>query len=272
MLVVTMTSWTARINNVLAILKNLLKQTVIPDQIFLNLSETEFKDIKLPQNLTNFIKKHEIIKLNWVSGPNTRSFKKIFPILHFLSDDDIIINVDDDLVLPPTFIESRFNDFKKYNTCISGLQNEISSYAQGRLLEVKHYLGAGSVYQKKMFKHWDELLCPEVINTNHDDAFYCFLCWLNGYVPESCSEFDSKSLELLAAEETSLHGHLGCAGPVAATQTNVVKFLKLYKVLPHYNFFRTNKAKAVGPVSDKLKIDNGFWTETTKNKNYYLYF
>ena len=51
--------------------------------------------------------------LNWVED-NYKSMKKVFPILPYLEDEDVIIDIDDDMILPRDFIESRMNDFKKY--------------------------------------------------------------------------------------------------------------------------------------------------------------
>ena len=39
-------------------------------------------------------------KINWVPGPNTKSMKKVFPMLKYVDDDDIIIYLDDDVVVP----------------------------------------------------------------------------------------------------------------------------------------------------------------------------
>ena len=39
--------------------------------------------------------------------------KKVFPILKYLKDDDIIIDADDDILFPNDLIESRVSDFKK---------------------------------------------------------------------------------------------------------------------------------------------------------------
>jgi len=268
MLVITMTSWTARINNVVSVLQTVLNQSILPDIIYLNLSEEEFFNKVLPEDLVALIENsYPLIKLNWVSGPNTKPFKKIFPILRFLNSEDIIINIDDDMLLPANFIESRLRDFKKYNTCISGLQSRpINGYAKGRLPEVRHYLGAGSVYQKKMFNHWAELLNDEIIKTNHDDAFYCFLAWLNGYTPECCSEMDSRTLETLAENETAIHGCVGCYGPKAATEINIKRFKDVFKTLPRYNFFKTNLN--IKQVNQPQKTSQ----KTYGRPNTYLYF
>ena len=134
-----MTSWLGRINNVANVLKTILNQTILPDNIFLNLSKEEFKNKTLPSELITFVKANPLIIINWVDGPNTKPFKKIFPILKYINDDDIIINIDDDMLFPKTFIESRIKDFRKYKTCISGIQSKpINGYAGGLLPEVRH--------------------------------------------------------------------------------------------------------------------------------------
>ncbi len=262
MLVVTMTTWTARINNVVPVLQTVLAQTILPDIIYLNLSEEEFSYKNLPNSLIQLVEDNPRIKINWVSGPNTKPFKKIFPILKYLEANDIIINIDDDMLLPKTFIESRLTDFKKYNTCISGLQSKpINGYAHGLLPEVRHYLGAGSVYQKKMFNNWEKLLNDEIIATRHDDAFYCFLAWLNGYIPECCSQMDSHTLEELSKTETAIHGNVGCLGPKAVTELNIKRFKEVFKVSPYYNFFKTNPH----PKKPETK-------KQAQTRKYYLYF
>lgn len=238
MVVITMTSWTERINLVKTVLESVMKQTILPDRIYLNLSSTEFDGVSLPKDLVDYIAKNKHIILNWVDGPNTKPFKKMLPILKFLNDDDIIIDIDDDLILSPVFVESRLKDFKTYNTCISGSHNSIPWYGYGLLPEVKHWLAAGSLYQKKMLKHWEEILCPEIIATNHDDAFYDFMCWLNGYTPESCTQNNTHGI---FQSSTALHGSIGgCSNPVKATIINSIAFSNKFHTVPSFNYFKTN--------------------------------
>ena len=54
MIVVTLTSWTKRINNVLEVVKSVMSNSLQPDRLYLNLSKTEFEGIELPKNLTYF--------------------------------------------------------------------------------------------------------------------------------------------------------------------------------------------------------------------------
>lgn len=271
--IVTMTSWLGRINNVVNVLKTVLNQTVMPDKIFLNLSKEEFKDATLPAELITFIKDNPIITLNWVDGPNTKPFKKIFPILNYLNDDDIIINIDDDMLLPEAFIESRLRDFKKYKTCISGIQSKpINGYAGGLLPEVRHWMGAGSVYQKKMFNNWEKLLNKDIIDTNHDDAFYCFLSWLNGWLPESCSEFDAYSISPLAEDETSIHGQLGCHGPKPATLISIERFKKVFNATPKYNYFNNKTPVKIIPFKKPEQKEKKKDIRADGQSNTFLYF
>lgn len=269
-IIVTMTSWLGRINNVANVLKTILNQTILPDNIFLNLSKEEFKNKTLPSELITFVKANPLIIINWVDGPNTKPFKKIFPILKYINDDDIIINIDDDMLFPKTFIESRIKDFRKYKTCISGIQSKpINGYAGGLLPEVRHWMGAGSVYQKKMFNNWEKILNEDIIKTNHDDAFYCFMSWLNGWLPECCTEFDAYSISPLAEDETSIHGQLGCEGPKPATLINIKRFKEVFNAKPKYNFFNNKSPIKVIPfVKKELKKD----IRADGQSNTFLYF
>ena len=124
-----MTSYPKRIENCTKVLEYILKNTKTPDKVYLNLSTQEFplKNKSLPQNLNIFVKNTSNVVINWVDGPNTKSMKKVFPILKYLDDDDIIIDIDDDLLLPEDFIESRLKDFNKYKTAISSNFNANNS-------------------------------------------------------------------------------------------------------------------------------------------------
>lgn len=240
MIVVTLTSWLKRIQNIKAVLQSVLNQTLKADRIYLNLSKEEFKDTPLPKDLVIFIKSNPKIILNWVEGPNTKAFKKIFPILKFLTDEDIIIDIDDDFVVPHNFIDSRVKDFKRYRTSITGGRATINGYADGLLPEMEHYFIAGSLFQKKMFNHWEDILDEEIIKTNHDDAFYDFLVFLNGYIPEKCTECFTDEFKHPFTTTPSLHGTIGCANAIKATTINIKKFKNKFKTDPCYNYFKTN--------------------------------
>ena len=73
--------------------------------------------------------------------------KKVFPILQYLDDDDIIINTDDDIIWENDLIESRLNDFERNGRryCISS--NTHTSVGFNGQMKV---VSAISLFQKKM--------------------------------------------------------------------------------------------------------------------------
>lgn len=122
-----MTSWPKRIVNCACVIKAVLNNTLKPDAVYLNLSQEEFPNGErdVPMELISMFRKQPTFKINWVSGPNTKTMKKVFPILPLLQDDDIIIDIDDDLDLPRDFVQVRLQEFIEHSRMfpISGGNN-----------------------------------------------------------------------------------------------------------------------------------------------------
>ncbi len=92
------------------------------------------------------------VVINWVDT-NWKSFKKVFPVLPYLEDDDIIIDIDDDMLLPRDFIESRMKDFTVNGCKFPITSNNCQSINLDNLV-VQCY----SLFQKKMLNHYDMFL------------------------------------------------------------------------------------------------------------------
>ena len=193
MLVVTMTSWVKRIGNVKKVVESIMNNTVKPDRVYLNLSKTEFDSerIKIPKDLIDYFNSDDRLIMNWVDGENTKSMKKVFPILKELNDDDIIIDADDDILFPVDLIECRLNDFKRNEYKHSISSNPKTSIGfNGRMCPVQ----AMSLFQKKMLNNWDKFVDDVVIHTYNDDRTYLTIMWLNGYTNKGCSKWSIKEL------------------------------------------------------------------------------
>lgn len=189
MIIVTMTSWVKRIANVKPVVESVMKNTIQPDRLYLNLSVEEFqnKELDIPKDLVDYFNNNDRLIINWVDGKNTKSMKKVFPILEYLDDDDIIINLDDDALIPNTFIESRYNDFKTKNAPITSCNNPKYHYIDK---ELKIWsCGSGSLFQKRMLKGYDKIIDDTLIYTYNDDWCYSTLLWLNGYKFIPCSSY-----------------------------------------------------------------------------------
>ena len=121
--------------------------------------------------------------LNWVEE-NTKSMKKVFPVLPYLEDDDIIIDIDDDLLLPKDFIEFRIKDFNDNE------QNHPITSNQSKSINMDNYvMSCCSLFQKKMLNGYEKLLTKEILNTCNDDRTYLYLCHLNGYRLVPCTKY-----------------------------------------------------------------------------------
>lgn len=208
MIVVALTSWKERINNCAFIINNILSGTIVPE-VYLTLSSDEFKkkEEELPEDLLNIINNNKNIHLNWVKE-NTKCMKKVFPILQFLNEDDIILCIDDDIIYPKDYIESRVNEYKSHLQPISGVSIK-EKYLMYKKWGFIGNLGGGSLFTKKMLNHWREYLSDEIIKSNNDDTCYAVLQWLNGYVPQECIKYDTSMLaNKYKYNETSPSGKL----------------------------------------------------------------
>lgn len=191
MIVITLTSWVKRINSVKRVVESIMRNTVLPDRVYLNLSSTEFAGIDLPEDLVEYFNSDDRLIINWVDGPNTKSMKKVFPILKYLDDDDIIIDADDDILFPEDLIESRINDFEKYERKYSISSNGHTSVGFRSQMKI---VSAMSLFQKKMLNNWEKLMNGTVIRTYNDDRSYLTLLWLNGYKNVGPSKWTAQEL------------------------------------------------------------------------------
>lgn len=196
-IIVSFTSWTKRINYCKQCVENLFNQSIKPDLIYLNLSIEEFpnKENDLPQDLIELANNEESFIINWVDGKNTKTMKKIFPILQYLNDEDIIINIDDDMLIPSDLIKSRLEDFNKFERKFA-----ISSNFRGDWCFCKIPNGekiwtcaCASLMQKKMLNNFENILTKKIIETYTDDCVYSILAYINGYKFERCSDYARQS-------------------------------------------------------------------------------
>ena len=176
-------------------LQSIMKQTRLPDKIFLYLSEESyilddgFKDKKITnQYLVKFINDNSIIDIKWVK--NTGPYRKLLPLLKDKWDEDcIIITIDDDTIYETHLIEHLVNDFYK-EECVIGYRGytplfdkfENFDYTKnGKLKHLSLYnftTGKGGILYKPQFFHktknliFDEKIYLDTCPTGDDIWFY----------------------------------------------------------------------------------------------------
>ena len=109
-LIVSLTTFPARINTVHKTINTLLQQTVKPDKLILWLAKEQFanKEDDLPQNLLKL--KDFGLEIKWCE--DLRSYKKLVPTLREFPND-IIVTADDDLYYQKDWLESLYNAYLK---------------------------------------------------------------------------------------------------------------------------------------------------------------
>lgn len=178
-LIITMTSWKARINNVTKVLDSIAANTLQPDIVELNLSSEEFPNNEkdLPEELVNYKKIN--LKIYWTKI-NTKAFKKLIPsIIRHQEEDCMIVTIDDDVIYPDYFLQ----DFVL--AANANPESIISNnMCRGTFFNQQCVNGAATLYRPKFFTSflWEGLI-KQVIETNEDDQWYTFCIWLFGQRP-----------------------------------------------------------------------------------------
>ena len=120
-IIVSLTTYPKRINNVAISIKLLLtKQTIKPNEIHLWLSIEEFKNKEndLPQQLLTIINENNNVFLHWIEK-NTYVHKR-HEIFKYTTDSDYVFLIDDDVEYDQKLIETVLEKAKLYpNTIIT---------------------------------------------------------------------------------------------------------------------------------------------------------
>lgn len=175
MIIVSMTSWKKRLNNIPTILDSIFKQTMLPDKIIINLSVDEFpkKENELPKALIEYIKKHEIIEIYWVDGVNTKQWKKFIPTMQRFPDDWIVC-IDDDKIYQDKLIETLWRKHCEYpNNPICGGTCIYHGF--------KCHAGPCSLVNLRFYEGMENYLCDEIYKMHSSDLFFTYLATKNGY-------------------------------------------------------------------------------------------
>ena len=199
-IILTMTSWRKRINKCHRSIETLLRNTIKPYKLILNLSKEEFpkKEKQLPTTLLNLRTKYKNFKINWVFK-NNNVFKKLIPTLYKYKND-LIITVDDDVLYPKFLIEKMIKEFRRKGSkspmSFGGKQTDwwVSKYHK-----IPAHYGACSIVKFVFFKYkllelYYKTTEPR-INKGikcFDDFLYTYAALLNGYRYKRSKKFSCR--------------------------------------------------------------------------------
>lgn len=129
-IIVSLTSYPARIKSAGIVISAMMQQTIKPKKIVLTLSSLEFPKHKLPKLLK--LEQKAGLEIIWTDD-DLRSHKKYFYVMQKYPKD-IIITVDDDNFYQPNLIETLYNSYKKFPDCISCIYARRIAYKNNKLL------------------------------------------------------------------------------------------------------------------------------------------
>lgn len=232
-IIVSMTSWTKRINKVINVLRLMDMQTLMPDKIILNLSTDEFnnKEKDLPSDLVNYIKEHKNTELYWVKE-NTKPYKKLIPTLKRYPDA-VIITIDDDITYPQNFIEILYKKYIDYNK-----QCPITSGTYQWDNGIYTHYGCFSLVTSKLFGKYIWELYDNVYQKNKDicqfsDVLFTYAMLLNGKQYKFTEELNMSAVRVKDGQDDVSLSTLGNK----TYKANIKKehdFIRKY-IKEHYN-------------------------------------
>jgi len=112
-IIVSLTTYGKRINDVHLVIESLLNQTMLPNKIILWLAEDEFNESTIPL----ILKKQKGRGLEIGFCKDLKSYKKLIPTLE-RHPNSVIITVDDDILYSHNLIEILYNEYLKNKKCV----------------------------------------------------------------------------------------------------------------------------------------------------------
>lgn len=133
-LIVSLTSFPPRIDNVWQVVECMLRQTVLPSKVFLWLSKEQFPSMdSIPLSLRE--RQNDIFKIRLVDE-DLRSHKKYYYVFNE-NPDKMIVLIDDDLYYPGDMLESLVNEYKRTPNSVICRYGYVMEY--GKDNELKEY-------------------------------------------------------------------------------------------------------------------------------------
>lgn len=127
--IISLTSYPARVNKLYLCIESLMHQTHKPDKIILYLAKEQFNNQLLPKRLLKLQERGLTI---CYCDEDLRSYKKYYYVMQEYPDD-IIITVDDDWYYPSYMVENLLASYINHPDCVSAMRCHKITKKDGRL-------------------------------------------------------------------------------------------------------------------------------------------
>ena len=215
-IIISLTSYPARINTVHLTIESLLNQSLKADKIILWLAEEQFpnKEQDLPQQLLNLIPQG--LAIDWYH--DISSYKKLIPTLKKYPNS-IIVTADDDNMYSKNWLKKLYNSYKKHPKDVQAHRVTKFKYKNGKFITIAggqdYYKGAsylnkltgvgGVLYPPNCF--YKDILNEELIMKlapTNDDQWFWLQAALNGRKVRVVNKPDIKINYIPDTQETAL--------------------------------------------------------------------
>jgi len=133
--IVSFTSYPARVDKISLTVESLFNQEVAPYKILLVLSEEEFPDRNLSKSVQGLVDRG--LEVLWVEQ-NTRSYKKLLPVQAIYPNNNII-TVDDDVIYKSNLVKDLLNKANDFPGCVIGNRGRIISKDNRDFMPYQHW-------------------------------------------------------------------------------------------------------------------------------------
>lgn len=122
-IIVSLTTIPSRIQTVGTVIGCMMRQTVKPDRIILNISEEEFQGIKLPYCIR--LQQKNGLEVNYCKdlGPHTKYYYTMKQ-----NPNQIIVTIDDDILYHKDTIELLYQSYQRHPSAVSALRTHLITF------------------------------------------------------------------------------------------------------------------------------------------------
>ena len=241
-LIVSLTSFPARIDKVHLTVNTLLRQNLKPDRVILWLSESQFTEKKLPESLTKL--KDLGLEIRY-SEDDIRSYKKLVPALKEFPED-IIVTADDDMYYKEDWLEGLYKAYSDNPKNIYTRRGCRARVVDGKIdiIKPRDYNfeynfptdynnllmgGSGTLYPPHSLNN--DIFNIDLIKTlipTHDDIYFWVMGILNGTKVGVVGGFDYSFYYTEAASENGLCLNNTSAGSGMSSEEALEKISNKY--------------------------------------------
>ena len=163
-IIVSLTSFPARIDKVYLCVQSILLQSMRPDKIIIYLGVDEFQNVALPDNLTNLFKYGVEVRFRKDLKPHTKYF---YAMQEF--KNSLVITVDDDIFYRKNLIRDLYNAYQNHPDCVICTRAHKMIVKDGKLLPYNSWDFESTYFEKES----DLLFATGVGGVLYDPLKFC---------------------------------------------------------------------------------------------------